>query len=81
MSLPLKKGIFLIADPKLRDPNFTQTVVLLCEHNEQGTLGVVVNRPTTLRLSEAIPNISGTQDTSDVIYSGGPAEKRNFSHR
>ena len=74
MSLLLKKGIFLIADPKLRDPNFSQTVVLLCEHNDQGTLGVVVNRPTTLRLSEAIPSINGEHSASDVIYSGGPVQ-------
>lgn len=74
MSILLKKGIFLIADPKLRDPNFTQTVVLLCEHNDQGTLGVVVNRPTTLRLSEAIPKINGGHLISDVIYSGGPVQ-------
>ena len=74
MSMPLKKGIFLIADPKLRDPNFSQTVILLCEHNDQGSLGVVVNRPTTLRLSEAIPNIDGTPPTSDVIYLGGPVQ-------
>ena len=74
MSMLLKKGIFLIADPKLRDPNFSQTVILLCEHNDQGTLGVVVNRPTTLRLSEAIPNLDGAHSTSDVIYSGGPVQ-------
>ncbi|HHZ83962.1 MAG TPA: YqgE/AlgH family protein [Nitrospirales bacterium] len=74
MTMPLKKGIFLIADPKLRDPNFSQTVVLLCEHNDQGSLGVVVNRPTTLRLSEAIPSIDGTRSTLDVIYSGGPVQ-------
>ena len=72
--MPLKKGIFRIADPKLRDPNFSQTVVLLCEHNDQGSFGVVVNRPTTLRLSEAIPNLNGAPSTSDVIYSGGPVQ-------
>lgn len=72
--MTLKKGIFLVADPKLRDPNFSQTVVLLCEHNDEGTLGVVVNRPTSLRLSEAIPKIDGTQSTADVIYSGGPVQ-------
>ena len=74
MSLSLKKGIFLIADPKLRDPNFSQTVVLLCEHNDQGSLGVVVNRPTTLRLSEALPTLKDTHSMADVLYSGGPVQ-------
>ena len=50
MQIPLKaqlgKGIFLVAAPNLRDPNFRQTVVLLCEHGTEGALGVVVNRPT-----------------------------------
>ncbi len=75
MSLSLKKGIFLIADPKLRDPNFSQTVILLCEHNNQGSLGVVVNRPTTLRLSDAIPNLNDHCSTTDVIYAGGPVQQ------
>lgn len=74
MSKPLKRGMFLIADPKLRDPNFSQTVILLCEHDDQGSLGVVVNRPTTLRLSEAIPNISDSHSITDVLYSGGPVQ-------
>ena len=42
MEAPLGKGIFLIAAPSLRDPNFRQTVVLLCEHGAAGALGVVL---------------------------------------
>ena len=48
MKAPLGKGIFLIAAPSLRDPNFRQTVVLLCEHGAEGALGVVVNHPTAM---------------------------------
>ena len=54
MKAPLGKGIFLIAAPSLRDPNFRQTVVLLCEHGDEGALGVVVNRPTAMSVSEAL---------------------------
>ena len=72
--LILRKGIFLIADPRLKDPNFSQTVILLCEHNDQGSLGVVVNRPTLLKVAEAIPNIKALSSTSNVIYSGGPVQ-------
>ena len=39
MKVPLGKGIFLVAAPSLRDPNFRQTVVLLCEHGAEGALG------------------------------------------
>ncbi len=46
MDVPLGKGVVLIATPALRDPNFRQTVILLCEHGPEGALGVVLNRPT-----------------------------------
>ena len=42
----------LIAMPNLADPNFSQTVTLICEHNEHGALGIVINRPLELRLGE-----------------------------
>ena len=42
------RGSFLIAKPVLRDPNFTQTVVLMIQHNNEGGFGVVVNRPSTV---------------------------------
>ncbi len=57
MQVPLAKGVFLIAAPSLRDPNFRQTVVLLCEHGPEGALGVVVNRPTAMSVSEALPQV------------------------
>ena len=54
MDTELRKGMFLIAAPSLRDPNFRQTVVLLCEHGSEGALGVIVNRPTAMSISEAL---------------------------
>ena len=44
------KGHFLIAMPGMEDPRFTKTVTLLCEHNEEGALGVIINRPTEMTL-------------------------------
>ena len=52
---PLGKGILLVAAPALNDPNFRQAVVLLCEHGPEGALGVIVNRPTGMSISEALP--------------------------
>jgi putative transcriptional regulator len=40
----------LIAMPGMLDPNFSTTVTLICEHNDEGALGIVINRPTTLKL-------------------------------
>ena len=55
MDIPLGQGIFLVASPGLRDPNFRQTVILLCKHGPEGALGVVVNRPTEINITEVLP--------------------------
>ena len=78
MQIPLRaqlgKGIFLVAAPNLRDPNFRQTVVLLCEHGAEGALGVVVNRPTAMSLSEALPQMPVLEGQRHVLFSGVPSK-------
>ena len=72
---PLGKGVFLIASPQMLDPNFRETVILICEYgHEEGTLGVIVNRPTELRLSDVLPKISVLKGTSYVLFAGGPVQ-------
>ncbi|MGQ0810186.1 MAG: YqgE/AlgH family protein [Nitrospiraceae bacterium] len=71
---PLGKGVFLIAAPSLRDPNFRQTVVLLCEHGPEGALGVVVNRPTAMHLSEALPQVPILEGQRHMLFAGGPVQ-------
>lgn len=73
-TLPLKKGIFLVASPALRDPNFRQAVVLLCEYGAEGALGVIVNRPTAMSLTEAVPQIPVLEGQGHVLFSGGPVQ-------
>jgi len=73
MNGPATKGTFLIAAPSLYDPNFRQTVVLLCEHNDKGSMGLVINRPTELVLTEALRQLA-LPDRDDVIYRGGPVQ-------
>jgi putative transcriptional regulator len=70
----IKKGVLLVAHPSLMDPNFQQTVVLVCEHGAEGTLGVILNRPTAVPLSEALPNLSVLKGTSYVLFAGGPVQ-------
>lgn len=70
----LGKGIFLVAAPSLRDPNFRQTVVLLCEHGPEGALGVVVNRPTAMSISEALPQVPIIEGQCHVLFAGGPVQ-------
>ena len=52
-------GQFLIAMPALSDPNFNRTVTFVCEHSDQGALGIIVNRPSDLLLGEILDNRFG----------------------
>ena len=65
-------GDFLIATRDLRDPRFSRTVVLLFEHGPEGTLGLIVNRPTTRKLAELLPEMEGLAERDDTVYVGGP---------
>ena len=65
----------LLAMPQLRDPNFSRTVVLLCQYGPSGALGFVVNRPTDVRAAEAVvldPPVRG--DSGIRLWTGGPVE-------
>jgi putative transcriptional regulator len=72
------KGSFLIASPHLRDPNFRQTVVLMCEHGPGGSLGLVVNRRTEHHIMEVLPQTTGLHERAGLVYSGGPVQKDNL---
>jgi putative transcriptional regulator len=64
-------GVLLISDPFLKDPNFMRTVVLLCEHNEEGSFGLVLNRKTDHTLSDLITKLEGI---TTPVYYGGPVQ-------
>jgi putative transcriptional regulator len=73
-------GILLIADPFLKDPNFLRTVVLLCEHKEQGSFGFVLNKQIEQTLDELITDLEGY---SLPVYYGGPVQMNtiHFLHQ
>jgi putative transcriptional regulator len=64
-------GILLIADPFLKDPNFIRTVVLLCDHKEEGSFGFVLNKQIEQTLDELLENFDGFQLP---VYYGGPVQ-------
>ncbi len=68
------RGQFLIAGPKLRDGNFFKTVVLILEHGESGAMGVIINRPSTVLVSNALSEHFDLPDSTDLVYVGGPVE-------
>lgn len=68
----IANGVFLVADPRLVDPNFNKTVVLVIHHGLDGTLGLIINRPTTTALSRLLPEVKQFQGHPDTLYIGGP---------
>ena len=73
------KNHFLIALPSLGDQNFSHTVTYICDHSEDGAMGIVLNRPTQLQLTDVLNHMniadSGTTTSTQKIYSGGPVEE------
>lgn len=68
----LAKGNFIVASPDLKDPNFSKTVVLLVEYGWQGATGLIINRPTDVKLSKVLPEIEKLARRKDRVYIGGP---------
>ena len=69
---------FLIAMPAMADPSFSRTLTYICEHNEQGALGVVVNRPVDMNLRALFDRLSLPLSDDQVgeapIWFGGPVQ-------
>lgn len=68
----LGAGSFLVAARSLIDPNFDRTVVLLLDYNEQGAMGLIINRPTEVKLGEMVTDLEGAQERPETVWVGGP---------
>lgn len=82
MAALLDKGVLLVADPSLMDPNFETTVVLLCAHSKEGSLGLVLNRSTQLTLDQLLPEESYFRQQPLPVSWGGPVglDRLNVLH-
>ena len=67
-------GNLLVSTPRLVDPNFWRTVILMLHHDETGGVGLVLNRPTFERVSDHLETWSGAVAEGDVVFYGGPVE-------
>ena len=65
-------GVLLIADKKLDDPNFRKTVVVIADHSEEGTLGLVLNRRTGMPLAQVLEKWKEAARVKDPVFLGGP---------
>ena len=84
MSQPITAGSFLVATPSLLDPNFVQTVVLMCSHNEEGSFGLIVNRRLHLPFNHILQQMNDLPDSCDPnadygpVYLGGPVDRHRL---
>ena len=65
-------GRLLVAAPVLTDPTFSRAVVLLLDHDEEGSLGLVLNRPSHVPVGAVLPPWDGRTTGTDVLFTGGP---------
>ena len=70
---------FLIAMPMLDDPNFSRTVTYLCAHNDEGAMGIIINRPIGIELREVLAQMKLTSDDPAIsrhpVFQGGPVHR------
>jgi putative transcriptional regulator len=71
------KGQLLISSGGLYDPNFRHTVVLIGEHNAEGALGVILNRPLDVTVGSAVPGLGDLVSPDSVIFEGGPVQPKS----
>jgi putative transcriptional regulator len=73
----LEKGSILISEPFIEDPNFKRSVVLLVEHNEEGSVGFVLNQRTDLAVNMVMEELSSVTTS---LFQGGPVEQDRLNY-
>ncbi len=68
------KGKLLIAEPTINDNSFGRTVVLLTEHNDNGSVGFILNKPLGYTINDLVPDLN----CSAEVFNGGPVEQDNL---
>lgn len=69
-------GRLLLATPSLKDPNFSDGVILLCHHDEHGSMGLLVNRPQDITVGSVLKDMHliRNEGSEQAIFEGGPVE-------
>ncbi len=70
----LRPGMLLVASPELRDPHFQRTVVYLVAHGDDGTVGVILNRPSETAVQNVLPTWAAHTTRPHAVYAGGPVQ-------
>ena len=72
VSVEIAAGTLLVATPQLLDPNFADSVVLILDTDDDGALGIVLNRPSAVAVADVLPGWRDTVSDPDVVFHGGP---------
>ncbi|MGE0589596.1 MAG: YqgE/AlgH family protein [Cyclobacteriaceae bacterium] len=74
------KGRILVSEPYLADPNFGRTIILLCEHNDDGSFGFVLNKPSMANIQDVV---EGFENFEAPVFVGGPVQQDtlHYLHR
>jgi putative transcriptional regulator len=72
------RGQLLVAGPNLVDPNFRRSVVLICEHTEDGALGLIINRATEVGVTDAVPELAELLGDTALLWAGGPVQPQSI---
>jgi putative transcriptional regulator len=72
------QGKLLVSSPSLVDPNFRKTVVLVAHHDDDGAMGLVLSRPSTVSAVDAVPLLEGLPGSDDPVFVGGPVQPEAF---
>jgi putative transcriptional regulator len=71
----LGAGKLLVASRDLPDPNFSKTVVLLVQFDEDGVVGLIVNRRSKVPISQVLEDVTGAKERADPVFAGGPVDQ------
>jgi len=71
------RGQLLVAGPALLDPNFARSVVLIGDHDEEGALGVILNRPLPVAVADAAPPLAPLVPHDESLFQGGPVQPQS----
>lgn len=65
-------GMLLVAEDGMRDPRFAHSVLLITQHDSNGAIGLIINQPTTILLSRALPDLVELKNAEEKLFMGGP---------
>jgi len=74
----VKVGMLLVASENMSDLRFAETVILIVQHDSEGTIGLVINKPSDIPITHALPMLKQPPEGAEYVYVGGPVQFRSM---